>query len=538
MKKKQQMEETMADLKMNNEIISAISKMYWIIYRMDLIHDTYEEISSKESMHRLTGRSGKISVQFTKAREKIVAPEFQERMREFLDVSTLAERLKNREEISTEYRAITGVWHQARFIVKLRNEAGEVTNVLYVTRDINDQKISELESREELRRTAQEAEKANLAKTDFLRRMSHDIRTPINGIQGCVDIADRYPDDLELQQEARTKIRTASGYLLNLVNDVLDMNKLESGNIQLERKHFNLLELLHNTNEITRMQANESGINYYVEDGEIIHTQLIGSPVHFQQILMNIGSNAVKYNYDGGSVTVTCREVSYTDTTAEYELTCTDTGIGMSEEFQKKAFEPFAQEGQSARTNYAGTGLGLAIARKLIELQGGTLSFESIQGKGTKFILHISFEISAEESEKKSQMYQNCSVEGIQVLLVEDNELNMEIAEFLLKEEKMIVTKAWNGREAVEIFENSEPGYFDVILMDLMMPQMGGLEATRRIRKLDRRDAKTIPIFAMTANAFLDDIAQSKAAGMNEHFSKPLQMEKVIDAIRFYYTVR
>lgn len=459
-------------------------------------------------------------------------------MREFLDVSTLAERLKNREEISTEYRAITGVWHQARFIVKLRNEAGEVTNVLYVTRDINDQKISELESREELRRTAQEAEKANLAKTDFLRRMSHDIRTPINGIQGCVDIADRYPDDLELQQEARTKIRTASGYLLNLVNDVLDMNKLESGNIQLERKHFNLLELLHNTNEITRMQANESGINYYVEDGEIIHTQLIGSPVHFQQILMNIGSNAVKYNYDGGSVTVTCREVSYTDTTAEYELTCTDTGIGMSEEFQKKAFEPFAQEGQSARTNYAGTGLGLAIARKLIELQGGTLSFESIQGKGTKFILHISFEISAEESEKRSQMYQNCSVEGIQVLLVEDNELNMEIAEFLLKEEKMIVTKAWNGREAVEIFENSEPGYFDVILMDLMMPQMGGLEATRRIRKLDRRDAKTIPIFAMTANAFLDDIAQSKAAGMNEHFSKPLQMEKVIDAIRFYYTAR
>lgn len=538
MKKKQQMEETMADLKLNNEIISAISKMYRIIYRMDLIHDTYEEISSQESMHRLTGRNGKISVQFTKAGERFIAPEFQERMREFLDVSTLAERLKNREEVSTEYRAITGVWYQARFIVKLRNEAGEVTNVLYVTRDINDQKISELESREELRRTAQEAEKANLAKTDFLRRMSHDVRTPINGIQGCVDIADRYPDDLELQQEARTRIRTASSYLLNLVNDVLDMNKLESGNIQLERKHFNLLELLHNTNEIIRMQANETGVNYYVEAGEIIHTQLIGSPVHFQQILMNIGSNAVKYNHDGGSVTVTCREISYTDTIAEYELTCTDTGIGMSEEFQKRAFEPFAQEGQSARTKYAGTGLGLAIARKLIELQGGTLFFESIQGKGTKFILHISFEISAEEPEKKSHMYQNCSVEGIQVLLVEDNELNMEIAEFLLKEEKMIVTKAWNGREAVEIFENSEPGYFDVILMDLMMPQMGGLEATRRIRKMDREDAKSIPIFAMTANAFLDDIAQSKAAGMNEHFSKPLQMEKVIDTIRFYCTAR
>ena len=423
----------------------------------------------------------------------------------------------------------------------LSNVGGHLASTLNNLRMFRmlEEKQKTLESNlEELRRTAQEAEKANLAKTDFLRRMSHDVRTPINGIQGCVDIADRYPDNLKLQQEARTKIRTASGYLLNLVNDVLDMNKLESGNIELERKHFNLLEVLHNTNEITRMQANEAGVNYYVEDGEIIHTQLIGSPVHFEQILMNIGSNAVKYNHDGGSVTVSCREVSYTDTTAEYELTCTDTGIGMSEEFQKKAFEPFAQEGQSARTKYAGTGLGLAIARKLIELQGGTIFFESIQGKGTKFILRIPFEISAEEQEKKSHMYQNCSVEGVQVLLVEDNELNMEIAEFLLKEEKMIVTKAWNGREAVEIFEDSEPGYFDVILMDLMMPQMGGLEATRRIRKMDREDAKSIPIFAMTANAFLDDIAQSKAAGMNEHFSKPLQMEKVIDTIRFYCTAR
>ena len=406
--------------------------------------------------------------------------------------------------------------------MKLRNEAGEVTNVLYVARDINDQKISELESREELRRTAQEAEKANLAKTDFLRRMSHDVRTPINGIQGCVDIADRYPDDLELQQEARTRIRTASSYLLNLVNDVLDMNKLESGNIQLERKHFNLLELLHNTNEIIRMQANESGVNYYVEDGELIHTQLVGSPVHFQQILMNIGSNAVKYNHDGGSVTVTCREISYTDTIAEYELTCTDTGIGMSEEFQKKAFEPFAQEGQSARTKYAGTGLGLAIARKLTELQGGTLFFESIQGKGTKFILHISFEISAEEQKKKFHMYQNCSVEGIQVLLVEDNELNMEIAEFMLQNEGADVTKAWDGQEAVELFRNSEPGEFDVILMDIMMPVMNGYETTKMIRSLDREDAKAIPIIAMTANAGDEDRRQTKEAGMNEHLAKPI----------------
>ena len=248
-----------------------------------------------------------------------------------------------------------------------------------------------------------QAEKANAAKSDFLFNMSHDIRTPMNGIIGTLNLANRYPDDLELQQEARTRIRTASSYLLNLVNDVLDMNKLESGNIQLERKHFNLLELLHNTNEIIRMQANEAGVNYYVEAGEIIHTQLIGSPVHFQQTLMNIGSNAVKYNHDGGSVTVTCREVSYTDTIAEYELTCTDTGIGMSEEFQKRAFEPFAQEGQSARTKYAGTGLGLAIAKEIVDMHGGTISVSS-DLNGTVFTvkLQVYFDVNKENFASQS----------------------------------------------------------------------------------------------------------------------------------------
>ena len=250
-------------------------------------------------------------------------------------------------------------------------------------------------------------------------------------------------------------------------------------------------------------------------------------PVRLKQVFINLLTNAIDSIEERGRITLKI----FTHN-KRMLLAVRDNGCGIPPEDQESIFQPFVTHKEH------GTGLGLAIARKLTELQEGTLFFESIQGKGTKFILHISFEISAEEQKKKFHMYQNCSVEGIQVLLVEDNELNMEIAEFLLKEEKMIVTKAWNGREAVEIFENSEPGYFDVILMDLMMPQMGGLEATRRIRKMDREDAKSIPIFAMTANAFLDDIAQSKAAGMNEHFSKPLQMEKVIDTIRFYCTAR
>lgn len=334
-KKQIQMETMMDQLRLNNEIISAISKMYWSIYRMDLKDDTFEEISSEESVYRLTGKSGITSIQLQKFREQFVAPEFQESMKEFLDMSTLSDRLKDRENVAIEYKSTTGKWHFARFIVKTRNIDGTVRNVLYVTRDIHKQKIQELEGKEELKRTVYEAKKANLAKTDFLRRMSHDIRTPINGIQGCLEIGDRYSKNIEIQNEIRSKIKTASGYLLNLVNDVLDMNKLESGNIVLENKSFNLSKLLDETNDMIFVQANEAGISCSKDKWQIKHNRVLGSPLHFQQVLMNIGGNAVKYNKENGSIHVTCKEIDGDESVAWYELTCTDTGQGMSEEFQK-----------------------------------------------------------------------------------------------------------------------------------------------------------------------------------------------------------
>ena len=456
MKKKQQMEETMADLKLNNEIISAISKMYRIIYRMDLIHDTYEEISSQESMHRLTGRSGKTSVQFTKAREKFIAPEFQERMREFLDASTLAERLKNREEISTEYRAITGVWYQARFIVKLRNEAGEVTNVLYVTRDINDQKISELESREELRRTAQEAEKANLAKTDFLRRMSHDVRTPINGIQGCVDIADRYPDDLEVQRKCREQIMTSSKYLVSIVNDILDMNKLESGGVVEQEIPFNLAELLNRVNLGKQKQAAEKNVEYIVdwEQSDIRHMDLAGNPIYVERLLTNISDNAVKFTGPGGSVRVWCAEKYADEERVVYEFGCADTGIGMSETFLEHAFEPFTQENETSRSRYEGTGLGLAIAKKIVDRLDGDIAIESKKGVGTTVTMTLPFKIGEPVEKEKNVNYEEIPVEGLRALLAEDNELNMEITKFMLEDYGIHVECAADGEEAVQKFKN------------------------------------------------------------------------------------
>ena len=456
MKKKQQMEETMADLKLNNEIISAISKMYRIIYRMDLIHDTYEEISSQESMHRLTGRSGKTSVKFTKAREKFIAPEFQERMREFLDVSTLAERLKNREEVSTEYRAITGVWYQARFIVKLRNEAGEVTNVLYVTRDINDQKISELESREELRRTAQEAEKANLAKTDFLRRMSHDVRTPINGIQGCVDIADRYPDDLEVQRKCREQIMTSSKYLVSIVNDILDMNKLESGGVVEQEIPFNLAELLNRVNLGKQKQAAEKNVEYIVdwEQSDIRHMDLAGNPIYVERLLTNISDNAVKFTGPGGSVRVWCAEKYADEERVVYEFGCADTGIGMSETFLEHAFEPFTQENETSRSRYEGTGLGLAIAKKIVDRLDGDIAIESKKGVGTTVTMTLPFKIGEPVEKEKNVNYEEIPVEGLRALLAEDNELNMEITKFMLEDYGIHVECAADGEEAVQKFKN------------------------------------------------------------------------------------
>ena len=349
------------------------------------------------------------------------------------------------------------------------------------------------------------------------------------------------------------------------------MNKLESGNIQLERKHFNLLELLHNTNEIIRMQANEAGVNYYVEAGEIIHTQLIGSPVHFQQILMNIGSNAVKYNHDGGSVTVTCREISYTDTIAEYELTCTDTGIGMSEEFQQRIFEPFTQEQRSSRTHYKGTGLGMAITKKLVDQMHGSLDVESEPGKGSTFIVRLSLPLGTPPKAEPSVVVRHAAsaaasgsswddasaagaetaapapaaektvlpLAGLHLLLAEDNELNSEIATALLEEQGASITAVENGRLALEAIQNAAPRTYDAILMDVMMPEMNGLEATRCIRAFEGKGpGEGTPIIAMTANVFADDVKACLDAGMNSHVGKPLDMKVLIGEILKYTDAR
>lgn len=397
----------------------------------------------------------------------------------------------------------------------------------------------EQEYQETLKAAALKAESANLAKTEFLQRMSHDIRTPINGIRGMVEIGDRCPEDMARQADCRKKIWEASTLLLELVNEVLDMGKLESGEVVLENVPFDLPELIHEITDVLEKQAEERGIVLHREYGRLPHPRLVGSPLHVKRLLMNVLSNAIKYNREKGRVMLDCFELSCTGDKAQICFVCADTGIGMSEEFQQRMFEPFTQENAGARSVYGGTGLGMSITKSLVDKIGGTIGVESKQGVGTTYTITLPFAIDNTATEEPEQQQTDLTVlRGRQVLLAEDNALNMEIMEFLLNDVGIKVTKAADGQQAVEAFAASPVGGFDAILMDVMMPVRDGHEATRAIRAMDRPDAKSIPIFAMTANAFAEDRLKALQAGMNEHLSKPIDPDALYRLLVKYLTER
>lgn len=392
-------------------------------------------------------------------------------------------------------------------------------------RQVKDQE-KEKAHQEELLKAAKKAEAANVAKTEFLQRMSHDIRTPINGIIGMVEVGDHYSDDIEKQADCRAKIKDASNTLLELVNEVLDMSKLESGEIVLEEVGFNIDKLSDETVGILEELAKERNIQI-VKEKNITHPYLMGSPIHVKRVLMNVLSNAIKYNRDNGFIYVSYKELdSNHSNSTVIEFTCRDTGVGMSKEFQNKIFEPFAQEHMGSRSKYVGTGLGMPIAKSLVEKMGGSIAFTSQEGVGSQFVIRIPFKIDEEHKNERVKESASASIEGLSILLVEDNELNMEIAKFIIENEGAKVTCATNGKEAVDIYKNS-PESFDIILMDIMMPKMDGLQATQVIRSFDQN----VPIVAMTANAFMEDKMKAKKAGMNAHVSKPLDKDKLIRVI-------
>lgn len=385
----------------------------------------------------------------------------------------------------------------------------------------------------ELQTAIKEAKRANQAKTEFLSHMSHDIRTPINGIMGMLNIAEKNPENLERQADCREKIKTSAGHLLSLINDVLDISKLENGNVEFVQETFNLRELLYNCSVIVGGQAAERNVELitdFEQAGLLQHEYFVGSPLHIKQILINIAGNAVKYNKPGGTVRFECHETAQEQGTAQICFEISDTGIGMGKEYLKHIFEPFTQEEGGARTNYQGSGLGMTITKSLVDKMGGSIRIESELNVGSIFTVILPLKIAAlpkrreEKGETAEEQAEAC---GKRALLVEDNELNQEIAQYMLTEMGLEVTVAHNGQEAVDLFEKAAPGSFEIIFMDIMMPVMNGYEATKAIRSLNRPDARKIPIIAMTANAFAEDVQAAKEAGMNEHTAKPLEPDVI-----------
>ena len=409
-------------------------------------------------------------------------------------------------------------------------ENEELKNAL---NELNFTREKEKAYQEKLLIAKQDAEQANKSKTDFLLRMSHDIRTPLNGIIGMLDVAKLCHDDIEKRDECRIKVKESALVLLELINEVLDMNKLESGNVVLEHVSFDMKDVSRNVFTLIGRQAHEHGIEIVEEDCHIFHYRLIGSPVHYKRIMTNILSNAIKYNKEHGKIYISCKELSCDENVANIEFKCRDTGIGMSQEFVEHIFEPFTQENEVVRSEYGGTGLGMSITKKLTQNMGGTITVESEKGKGSTFDVIIPFEIDKSQVTDKKEETKNtqASIRGLKILLVEDNKLNMEIAKFLLEKEGASVVEASNGKAAVDVFARSQVSEFDVVLMDIMMPLMDGYEATKSIRGMDRPDAAEVSIIAMTANAFTEDRIATKKAGMNAHISKPLDIKLLVKTI-------
>ena len=512
-----------------SEIISTIATLYVTIIHANVKERTYELLKGHDLVQKILGQKGKIDDVMERLPTAFAAMEGREKFREFLNFDTLTERLRNTNYVSTEFVSINGGWRLSRFIVKSRDTQGNVVDVLYVVRDITEEKLRELMYQKQLKESMEDAQRANISKTAFLRRMSHDIRTPLNGIVGMIHIAQKHSNDVAKLQECRQKVLQSTDYLQKLINNVLDISKLESGSLVLEHKSFDMVELLSNNMTVVAMSAYENGVRFEggVEANTIRHRYLIGSPVHLSRVLMNLASNAIKYNHFHGTVNVHCEELSDDGNIAVFKFVCSDTGLGMSEEFQKHAFDVFAQEGKQSTTTFSGSGLGLSIVKDIIELMGGMIELESKENVGSTFTVTVPFKIDhlvENNDSQKDSCSQSMELSGKRVLLVEDNAINMEIAHAILEEEHLNITEAKNGKEALEIFQNSKLNEYDVIIMDVMMPVMDGLEATKAIRMLEREDAKKIPIIAMTANAFEEDRKACLDAGMDEHIGKPIDI--------------
>ncbi len=559
-------------IEMRDKVILALGGSYNFSYYIDIEENTYSEIILAEAAHNITGSSGICSKTIGESFLRSVSEESKDKMSVFTDMKTVSDRLSGKKIISCDYLNSAGKWCRISYVPAERNADGKVTKLIFVGQDIDDERKAELSKQQrladafeaekaalkraeaakheaeklleenrkltdELRKACTEAKLANAAKSDFLARMSHDIRTPINGILGLIEMSDRFSGNVEKLSENRAKARVTANHLLSLVNDVLDMSKMESGEINLAEEPFSLNDVLIECREIVFGSGEAKGLSVIMKNTEPLeHPYVIGSPLHLKQILMNIMSNAVKYNRPGGKIIGSADEVEVNDDTVTVRFTIEDTGVGMSEEFQKKMFEPFTQENDTVRSEYNGTGLGMAIIKKLTDKMNGTIVVESKKNVGSKFIVTLPFKRDHEPQSRQNSDCADCDIRGVRLLLAEDNSLNSEIAKFLLEENGAEVDAVTDGRQAYEAVLAHE-GYYDAVLMDIMMPVMNGFEASEKIRAAGRYDTSNMPIIAMTANAFMEDVEKCRRSGMNDHIPKPIDITKALKTIAYHICV-
>ena len=526
---RRQLQEALDEANLNNEIISAISKIYFSIYRIDLTQDMYEEVSSDNKVHRLTGRMGRASSKMKELCHRFVVPEYQDKILDFFDLSTIAERLHTDETIAMDYLANDGNWHSARFIVKKRDALGNVTNILYVTRLISEQKRRE-------QSWMLLAEEANKAKSEFLSKMAHDIRTPLNAVMGFADIAKRSLGDPSKIDDCLGKLRTSGAYIEQLVSNILDITNLENGRQQLKPCETSVSELCHTLNMVFDQALMNDGLNITFNCHDIYHDYILADGLKLKQIYSNLLSNSIKFTPGHGDVGFELYEETIPGSDKiRLVARISDTGIGIKPEYQASMFNKFSRETDTRISKVCGSGLGLAIVKELVDLMQGTITVQSNPGGGT--IIEVSIDVPyiikddlwSGQSGDSSDAESLCV--GMHLLVAEDNELNYEVVSELLGMNGISCERAEDGSVCVDMFSTSATGTYDGILMDLQIPVMDGISASYAIRKLEHPDAQNIPIIAITANTFAKDLERCRLAGMNEHLSKPLNIRQLISIL-------
>ena len=528
-----ELEDSLAEVKMNNEIISAISKIYYMIYRIDLQDFYYEEITGGSENHRFTGMKGTAAAHITSDSSEKVASKYRAMVKQFYDLSTLKKRLEKEESIAVDYLATDNNWHLARFIVQSRAEDGTARQVLLVIRVISEEKRRE----KYLIDAVEEANRANEAKSEFLSRISHDIRTPMNAIMGFTRVARNHLHEPDKILDCLDKINLSGSNLQQLINDVLDISRIESGEFRIDSEPVKLSELCKLYEQNIRGTAEDKNQKFICNRHDIIYDTVLSDRLRIGQIYMNLLSNAVKYTPEGGTVELEVYEEPFPDKDKIRLVSIVrDNGIGMSEKFMKEMYSQFSRAIDTRVNKVQGSGLGLAIVKKIVDQMNGTIEATSRLHEGTTFrvTLDVPFIREQEVSETTAEIpfFKLRPSRIIKTLLIaEDNDLNYEILEEQLEMYGIHCVRAVNGKECVQLFEIDPSGTYDAILMDMQMPVMNGLDATRAIRRLPSPESKQIPIIALTANAYLEDVQKCKEAGMNDHMSKPVQIEQIIRTV-------